>query len=80
MTDKSRESFEAWYQADIPNWALRFNRENNSKGTYSFTGTEKAWQAWKASRAALNAEVKEWVANGKPGLEKNAGSPTNDAL
>lgn len=41
MTDKSRESFEAWYQADIPNWTLRFNRENNSKGTYSFAGMRK---------------------------------------
>ena len=62
MTDKSREAFEAWYQADIVNWSLRFNREHGGKGPYSFTGTEKAWQAWRESRKALHAEVKAWNA------------------
>lgn len=60
MTDKSREAFEAWYQADIVNWSQRFNREPDGK--YSFRGTEKAWSAWQASRVALHAEVKAWAA------------------
>ena len=66
MKDRSREQYEAWYQADIPHWSMRFHRENNSKGSYSFTGTEKAWQAWRAGRKALQEEVKEWAENGKP--------------
>lgn len=48
--NESRKQFEEWYQADIPQWSMRFHRENNSKGSYSFTGTEKAWQA---SRKAM---------------------------
>lgn len=48
----SREEFEAWYQGDMV-WSRRFEREENSKGSYMFTGTEKAWQAWEASRKAL---------------------------
>lgn len=58
MTDKSRESFEAWYQADIVNWSLRFDQTNGKHGAYSFSGTEKAWQAWQASRVALLEELK----------------------
>lgn len=58
MTNKSREQFETWYQAEIPNWSLRFNRENNSKKSYSFTGTEKAWQSWQASRKAMEGDGK----------------------
>lgn len=46
MSD-SREQFEAWYQGDMQ-WSRRFERESNSKGTYSFSGTENAWQAWEA--------------------------------
>lgn len=48
----SREQFEAWYQGDMQ-WSRRFEREENSKGTYMFLGTEKAWQAWEAGRKAL---------------------------
>lgn len=53
MADKSREQFEAWYQADIVNWSLRFERNNDSGKTYMFSGTQKAWVAWQASRATL---------------------------
>lgn len=49
-TSQSREEFEAWYQGDMQ-WARRFERDTN--GFYMFTGTEKAWQAWEASRKAL---------------------------
>lgn len=58
MTDKSREAFEAWYQADIVNWSLRFDRTNGKHGAYAFSGTEKAWQAWRQSRIALLEELK----------------------
>lgn len=51
MTE-SRKQFEEWYQADIVNWALRFHKEEKS-GKYTFSGTEKAWQAWQASRIAF---------------------------
>lgn len=53
---QSREEFEAWYQGDMQ-WSRRFERDDNSKGSYSFSGTEKAWQAWEASRAALAARL-----------------------
>lgn len=49
--EQSRQQFEAWYQADIVNWAMRFHRDDSGK--YAFSGTEKAWQAWQASRAVL---------------------------
>ena len=49
---ESRKQFEAWYQGDMQ-WSRRFEREENSKGGYMFTGTEKAWQAWEAGRKAL---------------------------
>lgn len=58
MSDLSRKQFEEWYQADIPNWSMRFHRENNSKKSYSFTGTEKAWQAWQAGRKAQMEDLK----------------------
>jgi hypothetical protein len=51
--EQSRQQFEAWYQADIVNWAMRFHRDG---GKYAFSGTEKAWQAWQASRAALKKD------------------------
>lgn len=60
MTDKSREQFEAWYQGDM-NWKERFHRDDSSKRSYSFSGTEKAWQAWTAGRKALLAELKAAV-------------------
>lgn len=55
MSD-SREQFEAWYQGDMQ-WSRRFEREGNSKGAYSFSGTEKAWQAWEAGRKALEDQL-----------------------
>lgn len=48
----SRVKFEQWYQGDMQ-WSRRFERENDSNGTYSFSGTEKAWQAWEAGRRDL---------------------------
>jgi len=63
--DESRKKFEAWYQADIVNWAMRFHRDG---GKYAFSGTEKAWQAWKAGINALKAEAKAWAESGKPDL------------
>jgi len=57
MTE-SRKQFEEWYQADIVNWELRFHRDDKKKGAYSFSGTEKAWKAWEASRAAMKGSGK----------------------
>lgn len=52
--EENRKAFEAWYQADIPIWSMRFHRDSNSKhAPYSFVGTEKAWRAWLAGQKAM---------------------------
>lgn len=50
--EENRRAFEAWYQADIVNWSMRFHRDSDNKNaSYSFSGTEKAWKAWQAGQA-----------------------------
>lgn len=52
--EENRKAFEAWYQADIPMWSMRFHRDSSNKhASYSFVGTEKAWQAWQAGQKAM---------------------------
>lgn len=51
--EENRKAFEAWYQADIPMWSMRFHREDNKHAPYSFVGTEKAWQAWLEGQKAM---------------------------
>lgn len=51
--EENRKAFEAWYQADIPMWSMRFHRESGKHAPYSFVGTEKAWQAWLAGQKAM---------------------------
>lgn len=54
--DQSRAQFEAWYKGGVVGWKLRFHRDSTGKhAPYSFTGIESAWQAWQASREALES-------------------------
>lgn len=55
MTDKMREEFEAWAVKES------FNRERLGGGPYLTPITAAAWQAWKASRAAVVVELPEIV-------------------
>lgn len=56
--DKIREEFEVWFCSTIPypiakeSWFAIMD-----DGDYIITDVQAAWAGWKASRAALNAEL-----------------------
>lgn len=55
--DKMREEFEAWAVAGdnaLVNEDLRFME---SRATYYFATTRYMWEAWQASRAAIEVEL-----------------------
>ncbi|MBD1555240.1 hypothetical protein [Pseudomonas typographi] len=56
-TEKMREEFEAWVEA---NFGLSVRR--NPAGAYQSFGVYAAWEAWQASRAALVIELPQIVA------------------
>ena len=57
--EKIREQFEAWVKANWPNQSLeRFNPLHGvTEGEYTGFTVQHSWDAWQASRAAIEAPV-----------------------
>lgn len=59
--DESRKAFESWIvsttNSDLHRGVMLDRRES---GRYSHLATENKWEAWQASRAAIEIDLPEW--------------------
>lgn len=59
--DESRKQFEEWIasttNSDLHRGVMLDRRES---GRYSHLATENKWEAWQASREAIEIELPEW--------------------
>lgn len=63
MTDKMREEFEAWITSPPLEKPVLVNPESSGfSGEYRAYEVQLAWQAWQASRAAVEVELPKIVA------------------
>lgn len=60
MMGKNREAFEAWCDSNFP---FKKDRFQLFRGEYNSQFTRQLWQAWQASRQAIEVELPESKAN-----------------
>jgi hypothetical protein len=58
-TEKMWEEFEAWYLGKFCGGQARLFRCVNADQVYYFTEVQSKWDAWQASRAAIEVELPE---------------------
>lgn len=58
-TEKMRDEFEAWYLDKFCGGQARLFRCVNADQIYYFAEVQSRWDAWQASRAAIEVELPE---------------------
>ena len=78
--EKMREEFEAWYLGKFCGGQERLFRCVNADQVYYFDGVQSKWDAWQASRAAIEVKLpQEKTARGN-GEKVAADLAFNDAV